>query len=59
MRRYEAVIKNNGGKEFARFPVHADSEREALDEARSVFLIMHCDLMIAEYRFSVDERPRA
>jgi 1,2-phenylacetyl-CoA epoxidase PaaB subunit len=59
MTRYEAVIKNKGGREFTRFPVHADSEPEALEQARSVFLIMHADLMITDYRFTVTERPRS
>jgi hypothetical protein len=53
MNRYEVIILDPAGGEFARFAVHADTRVQAREQAEQAFKVMHRDKQISNYKVEI------
>jgi hypothetical protein len=53
MNRYEVIILDPKGDEFARFAVHADTRDQAREQAEQAFKVMHRDELISNYKVEI------
>ena len=53
MNRYEVIILDPKGDEFARFAVHADTRAQAREQAEQAFKVMYRDKRISSYKVEI------